>query len=130
MQDLLKTGQKWLSQQFRKHAAQSITYKRGSSAVRVPATIGRSTFEDAGGDQSLVRYESRDYLIDVQDLKLDGILTEPQAGDQIVEGVDASDGFTYEVMTVPGEGVWRYADQYRLAFRIHTKFVSGPDTTP
>lgn len=121
MADLLDKGSKWLGRQRREHAAQEVVYLRGGSSVGVPATIGRTEFDqDESGYP--VRVHSTDFLIDVADLELDGIPVEPQRGDQVITG-RIDEGVVFEVMNVPGAGYWRYADAYRRVYRVHTKQV-------
>lgn len=109
---------------FRANASTSVYYRRGSWAIQIPVTIGRSQFEDTGGDGSLIRYESRDYLITPSDLVIDGIQVEPASGDQIIEGA-LDNGLLFEVLSIPGEGFWRWSDQFRTTYRVHAKFASA-----
>jgi hypothetical protein len=120
--DLLATGSAWLADQLKKHASTRVYYKRAAAAVQLSATIGRSEFDGTDTDGHLLRFQSRDYLVDAQDLVIDDVPTEPKPGDQIIEG-DLDNGFVYEVMPVGEEGCWRWADSFRIKYRIHTKYV-------
>jgi hypothetical protein len=95
--DRLKQGAEWLESQRRAHASTEVVYTRVITQV-----------------------ESRDYIVAVEDLVLDGEAIEPAPGDQIIEG-DLDDGVKYEVMAIGGEGCWRWANHLRTAYRIHTK---------
>ena len=118
MADLIKNAMVWLEEQRREHLTIPIIYRRGESAVALPATIGKTVFkvtDDYGRYQYI---ESRDYLVSAADLVLDGQTVLPQSGDEIEEN-----GFVYEVMAPNGEPEWRYSDSYRQCCRIHTKFI-------
>jgi hypothetical protein len=127
--DLLQTGAAWLSGQLKSHAAQVVVYQRGESSIEVRASLGRSEGEQEEGNGLITRFESRDYLIDVADLLLDDVLSEPLAGDRIIEG-PLEEGKVYQVAPIPGRPVWEYADAYRNKFRIHTKFVGRQPPVP
>jgi hypothetical protein len=118
--DRLKQGAEWLESQRRAHASTEVVYTRVSASATVPATIGRSTFQLDDGTGVITQVESRDYIVAVEDLVLDGEAIEPAPGDQIIEG-DLDDGVKYEVMAIGGEGCWRWANHLRTAYRIHTK---------
>ena len=126
MADRLQTGATWLAEQQAAHASHAVTYTRGGVSASVAAMVGLSTWEsvDAGGG-ILERVETRDYIIRVADLRLDGTAVEPAAGDRIAESI-GSQTVTYEVMAPADEQPWRYADGYAQQYRIHTKRI---DTT-
>lgn len=127
--DLLQTGAAWLSGQLKSHAAQLVTYQRGASSIEVRANLGRSEGEQEESGRLITRFESRDYLIDVADLLLDDLASEPQEGDRIIEG-PLEDGKVYQVAPIPGRTCWEYADAYRNKFRVHTKFVGNQPPEP
>jgi cytidylate kinase len=124
MADMMKDAMLWLEAQRTEHMTRLVTYQRGAASVVVSATIGRTTFEV---DRTLGIHEeiqSRDYLINAEDLVLDGNQVEPAAGDRIVE-LDGTKQFTYELSSPLGnEPAWRYSDDYRLTVRCHTKLVA------
>lgn len=128
MQDLLAQGAAWLAQQRRKHCAQKVAYSRpstGSTLRKVPATRGRSLHQIEQGDGALVSVESDDFIIAPGDLKLDGVESEPAAGDRITD----ADGYVYEVAPPIGGGGephWRWADGHRQDLRIHVKQITTP----
>lgn len=124
MADLLSKGAAWLESQRRRHLSSCVQYVRGSSSVTVPATRGRSEFDLATADGALVREISNDFLIAIGDLVIDGISIMPQGGDRIIDGA-----VTFKVLPFGSEPSWRYADQFRLTYRIHTKQFSVESTT-
>lgn len=125
MDDLLRHGSDWLERTRTRHATAEVTYLRGASAVTVRATVGKTGFDQATEDGLTVRLQTRDYLINVDELSIDDIPAEPMAGDRILE----CDGQVFEVMPSAGEGPWRYSDLYRRVYRIHTKGI-GPLPVP
>lgn len=125
MTDLLKTGAQWLADQQAAHAAHNVMYKRGAQSATLVAMAGRSEWElpDAGGP--VMRAETRDFVIRVADLRLDGSAVTPQRGDLIDEPI-GSVTVTFEVIAPGGmdEPPWRFTDEYGYAFRIHTKRIA------
>ncbi len=126
MSVLLETGSAWLEAQRKKFATRAVTYRRGMDAVVVQATIGRTLFEQDDGYGLIVRNQTRDYLIDSDDLILAGVSTLPARGD-LIEEIDGLKKYTYEVMPLGSEQHWRYSDPYRQTLRIHTKLIETGD---
>ncbi len=122
MPDLLEQGAVWLDQQRSRHLTRTVTYRRGTESVDLPATIGKTVFEQADAYGVIHRTESRDYLVSAADLVLDGTPEQPKAGDRICETA-GEQILLYEVMAPGGEPPWRYSDAFRRTLRIHTKFV-------
>ena len=127
MADLLEQASNWLEDQRTKHAARTVTYKRGIDTVDVPASIGRTEFEIDDGFGVLTKFESRDYLVLAADLVLGGWPILPERGDRIEETVGTTT-YVYEVMAPGKEPAWRYSDPYRKTLRIHTKQVETVTT--
>lgn len=100
-----------------------ITYTRAGDEVALSAGRGQSRFDELQGDV-LVRVESRDFLIATAELKLAGEVTLPTRGDTITETDAAGTTYTYEVLEFGNEPCWRYADDYRLQIRVHTKLTA------
>jgi len=123
MPDLLEQGASWLENQRTRHMSRTVTYIRGNDGVDLPATIGRTEFEQSDEYGVIHRIESRDFLVRAADLVLGGRAVWPQPGDRIREAVGAQT-FVYEVMAPGGEPPWRYSDPYRRTLRIHTKQVA------
>ncbi len=75
----------------------------------------------------IIDIEQWDFQIDVRDFKIDGALTFPKAGDQIV--TDQND--IYQVQAMPGGTVWDWNGPFRSAYIAHTKFIGRqPSTLP
>jgi len=121
--DLLKIGSDWLQNQRSKFLTRKIVYQRDTASVEVLATVGKTIFRVDTGYGRIERLESRDYLITVADLILDGQVTLPEPGDQVRETEDST-SFVYEVMAPGNEPAYRYSDPYRKTLRIHTKLVA------
>ena len=69
-------------------------------------------------DGARIEFGDRDYLITAADLTFG----EPALGDRITESIGSEGSRTFEVMTPnTGEPAWRYSDQGRTVWRIHTK---------
>ncbi len=123
MTDLLSQGLSWLEDQRHQHLTRTVVYQRGGSEVELPATIGRTVFEQDDHAGGLTRIESRDFLIRAVDLVLASEVTLPQPGDRIME-TDSIATYTYEVMAPGSEPPWRYSDVNRTTLRIHTKHIA------
>jgi hypothetical protein len=118
MADLLQTAQTWLAGQFKQHASQTVTYRRGAAEISVQATPGRTTAEQTDVEGLTVETLVNDFLIQATDLDLGAGPTEPQLGDEIVFAGD-----TYSVRPHGGE-LWRHSDSYGQVLRIHTKRIA------
>ena len=123
MPDLLQRGAAWLADQRRRHLSRTVTYVRGLDSVDLPATVGRSTFEQVDEHGVLQRTEADDFLISPADLVLDGQRVLPEAGDRIREATDGGGTRVYEVLAIGTEPPWRWSDPHRTTLRIHTKVI-------
>jgi len=120
--DLLQEGLDWLEGQRREHLSRTVTYRRGSSTVELPATVGATRFEVDDGYGLVIEQEMRDYLIATADLVLGGEQTLPRLGDEILEERDGVT-YVYEVMELGAEQHYRTCDPAGKTLRIHTKHV-------
>jgi len=120
--NLLEQGSTWLDAQ-RLKMSRTVTYKRASSQVQMPAVIGKTIFRIDTGLGLTERFEARDYIVLARDLVLSGQSVEPAAGDCIVES-DGVKTYRYEVLGPGGEPCWRYSDPFRRCLRIHTKLIA------
>ena len=117
MTDLLKQGSEWLEQMRTSHCSSPVTYRRGQTEVTLNATSGKTDFEVDDESGLTVGSHVWDFLILAVDLGFD-----PEPGDVV-----AANGRKYEVMSLAGDGCWRWSDPYRQTYRIHTK-DTGTDT--
>jgi len=120
--DLLASGAAWLSEQRHRHLTRSITYRRGSRAIEMRATVGRTDWEVDDGHGYLERFESRDFVVRSSDLVLEGRKSLPSPGDRISEVGSTA---VYEVMAPPRAPAWRNADPDGISIRIHSKRVDS-----
>jgi len=103
-----------------------VTYARGVQSVALTAGVGRSEYENADQYGVVAIGATRDYLIRASDLRLGGVVIEPDRGDRIAEMV-AGTVYTWEVMPLGAEPPFRPCDPGRMLLRIHTQLV---ETTP
>lgn len=108
---------------LRRISGVSVTYRRGAASVELTATPADTTLELSQGDGSLIRLEARDWLITAAELVLDDVPIEPARGDTIEETVGEK-VLKYKILDLPGVSGWRWSDEHRVSFRIHTKLVS------
>lgn len=120
MGDLFEEGLEWLAEELKAFASKSVMYRRGNDEVALQAVVGRTLLklDDGFGGVRMV-WTDRDYLIEANDLMINGSTVLPRRGDRIV----ADDG-TYEVLAPGGEPEWRWSDPCHRILRIHTKKVS------
>lgn len=121
---LLTSGQAALitRQQAAAVSGNTLTYRRGNTTVDLTnkAWTGRTVFASNLEGGARIEFGDRDYLIPVANLTA---LGEPTTGDRISETI-GSTVCTFEVMTPDtGEPSWRYSDQTRTVYRVHTKQV-------
>lgn len=120
--DLLRSANEWLQRTRTAYAATLVTYQRVSSSASFKASYGRATYTSTDNDGFQVVHESWDFLVNVADLEIDDVPTEPGVGDRIIVG-ELEDGLTYEVIAIPGMKHWGWSDSFQLTYRVHTKFV-------
>jgi hypothetical protein len=77
-----------------------------------------------GMEETTAAVRRRHRRVNAADLVIDERAAEPAVGDRILVG-ELDDALAYEVMNVDGERCWRWADSFRLTYRIHTKFVGA-----
>ena len=122
MSDMLQKGQSWLAAKLTQFASRPVIYQRDELSVELPATIGKSEYEQDDGEGVITRAQVRDFLINTKDLLGSPIGTWPRRGDRILES-DGETTFIYELMSIGSEPPWRYSDPFRVKLRIHTKLV-------
>ena len=120
---MLQRGQSWLSAKLTEFASRPVVYQRDELSVELPATIGKSEYEQDDGEGIVTQAQVRDFLINTKDLLQSSIGTWPRRGDRILE-IDGDTTFVYELMSIGNEPPWRYSDPFRIKLRIHTKLVS------
>lgn len=111
-----------VEQVLHEHCSRQITYRRGTLACVLNATIDSTNHQIEVAEGVIDTWESRDYLIRPQDFFLDGVRAEPRRGDRIQEQLGGKT-CVYEVVG-PGDGPhWRWSDNFRVKMRVHTKLV-------
>jgi hypothetical protein len=116
MQDLLSSASEWLNGMRQEHLSRYVSYVRNGISMPCPATVAATTFEMQSDMGVVERWESRDFIISVNQFPQDI----PMRGDTITENLDGTT-VTYQVCAPKGMPVFRYADPYRKAFRVFTK---------
>lgn len=71
---------------------------------------------------SRLEWSERDFMIPVELLVIDGQTVQPQEHDWIEEVFDEPEGTKeYELVAPNNEPVWRWGEQSKTWYRIHTK---------
>lgn len=125
MANRLRRGMERLAQRLGNEAPVSIVYHRGNDSVSIPVGCwaGRTPFrtQDQLGSSRL-EWSERDYMIPVELLVLDGQTVQPQEHDWIEEVFPEPEGSKeYELVAPNNEPVWRFGEQSKVWYRIHTK---------
>lgn len=125
MATLLERGTAWLRDKLPQVARQVIAYRRGIhqidelSAIQSNSETESYQVEDAEGT-----FRSVDWYIEAAELALDGLLVEPQRGDEIRRVNEQGRVEVYVVLPVPGGRVFEQIDErVGLLYRVHSKFV-------
>ena len=116
MGDLLRQGSQWLGAMLKQHASSPVTYRRGDTELELQATAGRTEYEIEDDYGLRVAAHVTDFLVAAADFE--PTFGEPEAGDRII--VDAA---VFEVMSLAGQGHWRWSDPHRTTIRIHAKQI-------
>lgn len=118
---LLDRGQAALNRRQKQAAGRVVTYSRGTEAVTLTAWIGSTAYTRTTDDPGAsVVWSDRDYLFAAADLRIGGRQVTPEKDDRITEVVDGAE-VVFEVSTAPGEPPYRFSDQTRTTYRVHTK---------
>lgn len=124
MGDRMANAMAWLARKRQEADGVSVIYRRGAQSVTLTAVPGQSILRlsDRYGNSRVERTQT-DYMVLAADLELGGSATEPQRGDTIEQTLG---GVTLTLKVLPpgeGEPCWRWCDENRTAYRIHTKLI-------
>lgn len=124
MANLLATGMAWLNEQLNDQGSSNVTYTRGAASVTIAATLGRHAPRSLGG---LPDNEVDTFLTTMtftsEDLVLSAARTVPARGDTVsytANGVT----FTFDVLPIDGERMWKESDAFGLRLEINLKLKS------
>lgn len=126
MSDMLGRVTAVLKAGRRAHFSRAVSYRRGETVIAdIQATVGRTPFRVDTGHGLFEYAESRDYLIDCEDL---AALGDPLRGDQVLESF--ADGTTqvYQVAAPGNEPCFRHSGPDRSVYRIHTNAAGAEPT--
>jgi hypothetical protein len=124
MSNFLREGRNWLADTREQELSDEVTYSRPALGSVVVQSMRGETVQDLEDESGfLIRAESRDFIIKRNQLRINDTLIEPEEGDEIIEERDGVT-LTYEVASIGSEPHHRFADPFRLQYRIHTKLIS------
>jgi len=118
---MIALGESWFEQQRRQHLAALVNYRPLVGLARdCRATLVTGRWETADAAGTILRMETRDFVIHRDDLQQD-----PKKGDTIAS-VENGVEVLYEVMVPPGaQHHWQWQDRNQSIRRIHTMVKSG-----
>ena len=109
---------------IRQAAGVSIVFRRGGAeSDPFKAKVGRTEFVQESGEQVIARIRTRDYLIGVEDYKLEDQAVTPEDDDRILETINGRE-CEFQICSEGGEPPYVYSDTAQTQFRIHTKQVA------
>lgn len=123
MTSLLQKGVAHLARIVLKHASVRVIYVDGEDSCELDAVVGNTRRDVANQEGVIAEFESRDYIVDPQALRLSTGTVLPRDGALIVERTCDGDR-THVVSAIPGESHWRWSDPHRKLMRIHTRLAS------
>jgi hypothetical protein len=91
--------------------------------VTLTGTLSHRTREVEDTEGFVTAHDGWDLLVTAADLVLDSATVLPQRGDTW-EQVIGSTTHVYEVLSIPGEDVYDWADPHHVLLRIHMKHKS------
>lgn len=125
--DLLQNAAEWLGRTLAKSASSGTGSKRrtyrliaGSHSIEIDATIGSSEYEitDQSDQRTVAKY--RDFLVQAEQLQIDGERFEPSPSMRIEETYQGKTQ-SFAVIAPDGEHCFRYSDHHDTRIRIHTE---------
>jgi hypothetical protein len=118
MANQLERGADHLAERMLSGCSAPVTYRRDALRVSLPAVIGDTLLklDDGFGGFRMV-HTDRDFSLDVATLEAGGVVMPPLEGDMVEE----ADGRLYDLLPIPGEHSWRWADEFHKRVTIHTK---------
>jgi hypothetical protein len=114
---VIRNAVQYLQDQLAEAAGETVTYTRGESSWTLKAVQGRYQSQDPG-DRATVLVNVVDFIIRVSDWTASGATGTPQRGDTVY-----TNGQTFKVIPVEGEGEWRYTSSHAVAFRVHSQRI-------
>lgn len=102
----------------------TVTLRRGSlETTLVPTVLGSQLLKITAeeGTSQTVRTD-KDFFILATEYLIDAAAVEPERGDRITEVIDGVTA-VYEVLPYGDEKEFRWADEFRKVYRIHTKRI-------
>lgn len=121
MPDMMADAATWFTNQLADNLSQTVTYRRGGLSVSLAATKCMVRAEST--PEGNIDFNPCDWLIKASAVILGGETVEPNKNDVIEE----SDGQKWQVLPLAGEPEFRYSDQFRTCYRIHTKRTVEPE---
>ena len=99
----------------------TVVYHRGNNLINLICWVGATAFRVNDQTNSRLIWSDRDYLIPVENLKINNVLVTPNYGDWLEETFPDGIVKRFEISAPQGEQAWRYSDQQKMIYRIHTK---------
>jgi hypothetical protein len=119
-EDVMKWSSDWHAEARKTYASRTVTYGRGANSTTLSASIGRTDHTGKDRFGVIEVWQSRDYLILANDLKISGTKTTPTAGDVITDKDEDGNNVKYKVVP-DGNDCFRFSDKYGTRLRIFTK---------
>lgn len=122
-----REGMARLTARLESRGGVAITIKRGTGTA-TPTTAVAGTQADGvelpgRGSAGRVDDRRRDYLVAREKYLVGGVAVEPKPGDLIAETINGT-VCTFQVQPPEAEPAWRWCDEDRTCYRVHTVRVA------
>ena len=115
MPNLLSNSVRLLARTVKQAGGVVIRYVRGTAEVEIVAVPGQSDIESQGIDNEVIVAKADDWLIEADDLWLDGVNVLPKRGDKILYN-----GHVHEVVRRGESSCYGWTDQTKQLLRVYT----------
>jgi hypothetical protein len=129
MANRLLEGQKWLNERMGKFASVDIIYhtKVDEWSLIQGVWQGRTAFRVSDQINTRLIWNEADFLIPVNLLIVNGNLIQPKKNHYIYIAYPIPDvDMWFEIAAPDGEQEWRFSDETRTRYRVHTKGKNNP----
>ena len=102
-----------------------VRLRRGETETPCVRCLSGSSAFDTIEAGCVVTVRSRDFLIEPEHYDFGAGPVEPARDDVVIEEHEDGD-HEFELLDLPGQPSWRWSDQFRVRYRLHTKEIVKP----
>lgn len=119
--NLLTSAVRSLNTSLKSLGGESVTYRRGNDSIDIIAVPVRTSHDDYATEDDLsLTARERDWIVLAEELVFDGVMVEPQRGDEI-DWIDSLERkHTYQILQRAGDRCFRHTDPTLTQLRLYT----------